>query len=113
MHLGDLDFTVPTSQGSTWSTTVEITVHDSGHTGIVGAVVSVGWSGSGPGETECITNGSGQCSVEHSGIHGKKTTLTVNNITHDGYTYDAAANHDEGAGDGDSSDGTAITVTKP
>ncbi len=110
MHIGDLDVTVTAIDGSTWSTTVEITVHDSGEGGLANAVVSVGWTGSGPSVTECTTTGgSGQCSVSHSGIHGKKTTLTVNNITHAGDTYNATANHDP---DGDS-DGTAITVSKP
>ena len=114
MHIGDLDETLTTSEGSTWSTTVVITVHDSGEGALAGAVVSVGWTGSGPSLTECttvITDGLGQCSVWHSGIHGKKTTLTVNNITLAGHTYDATANHDEV--DADGSDGTAITVSKP
>ncbi|MCH9052785.1 MAG: M36 family metallopeptidase, partial [Proteobacteria bacterium] len=108
MHIGDLDVMATTSQGSTWTATVQITVYDSGENLLAGAEVSVGWTGSGPGETVCTTI-DGQCSVTHSGIHGKKTTLTVNNITLDGYTYDAAANHDPES----DSDGTAITVSKP
>ncbi len=109
MHVGDLDASDPTSQGSTWSTTVTITVHDSGEGVVEGALVNVGWSGSGPAETDCTTDGSGQCTVSHSGIHGKKTTLTVGNVSLAEDTYDATANHDP---DGDS-DGTSMTVNKP
>ena len=103
MHIGDLDVTELANGGSTWSTTVEITVHDSFDNPLANATVSVGWSGSGPGDPGCTTDGSGQCGFLHSGIHGKKTTLTVNNITHLSLTYDSGANDV----------GTAITVQKP
>ena len=115
MHVGDLDATTGTDPGgSSWFTTVTITVHDSSDNPLAGATVSVGWTGSGPGQTECptLTDEFGKCTVSHSGIKGKKTTLTVNNITLAGYTYDAAANHDPDV-DPIDSDGTAITVPKP
>jgi VCBS repeat-containing protein len=102
VHVGNLDVFSTSSQGSTWSTTVTVTVHDSAEGVLAGALVSASWSGSGPGDNQCPTNGAGQCDLSHSGIHGKKTTLTIGNVTLAGSTYDAASNHV-----------TSITVNKP
>jgi hypothetical protein len=102
MHVGGLNVISTSSQGSTWSTTVRVTVYDSSEVGLAGATVSGSWSGSGPSDNQCVTDGSGQCDMSHSGIHGKKTTLTIGNVTLAGHAYDAASNHV-----------TSITANKP
>lgn len=122
MHVGDLDGTSADGPGPNWDATVTITVqdegtntdaHDSDEGVVAGATVTGTWS---DGTTStCTTDGDGTCSVTDR-FHGNKTTsatFTVDNITHDSLGYDPGDNHDEGSDDGDSSDGTTITVTFP
>lgn len=108
-HVGDLDGT-SISNGKTWQAQVIITIHDSSHQAVVGATVSGAWSGGWSGSSSCLTGTSGTCAVT-SGDMAKKVgsaILTVNNVEHAGFSYDAAGNHDP---EGNSS-GTAIQVNK-
>jgi PKD repeat protein len=110
VHVGDLDRT-STSQGSRWTATVTISVHDTNHGSVGGATVSGSWSNGASGTASCTTNGAGQCMVSKSGIHKKVSSVrfNVDGIAHPTLTYNAAGNHDP---DGDSN-GTSITVFKP
>ncbi len=110
MHVGDLDGS-NVNNGSTWTANVTITVHDEGHGALSSASVSGTWSNGTTGSASCTTNGSGTCTVSKSGIPKRvgSVRFTVGNVTHASLTYDSGANHDP---DG-SSDGTAITVSKP
>jgi hypothetical protein len=110
IHIGDLDG-ASTNQGSTWTATVTITVHDALHGPVADATASGSWNGAVSGSGSCTTNGSGQCTVAQSGIHKRfgSVTFSVDNVIHATLTYSAGDNHDP---DGDSS-GTSITVAKP
>ena len=81
---------------NSWSATVTITVHDSGHTPVANVTVAGDWSGASfsGGSNTCITDGSGQCSVSTGNIRNDPSvTYTVTDLTGTGYTYDASANH--------------------
>jgi PKD repeat protein len=108
MHVGDLD-RASTSQQSSWTATVTITVHNSSHGPLANAAVSGAWNGGSTGS--CTTNASGQCAVSRSGI-SKNTgsvSFTVTNVALAVFVYKPASNHDP---DGDSN-GTTISVIKP
>ncbi len=108
VHIGDLDGT-SINNGRTWTAEVIVTVHDGSHNPVSSATVNVSWS-IGNSDSK-ITNNDGQVTFSVSNIHKSNgsTTLTVNEVSHDDYSYDSSANHDP---DGDS-DGTSITVYKP
>ncbi len=108
MHVGDLD-RASTSQQSSWTATVTITVHNSSHGPLANAVVSAAWNGGGTGS--CTTNASGQCAVSRSGISRNtgSVNFTVTNVALGAFVYKPASNHDP---DGDSN-GTTISVIKP
>lgn len=108
MHVGDLDGT-SVSNGSTWTANVTVAIHDTGHGAVSSATVSGTWSNGTTGNASCTTNGS--CTVSKSGIPKRtgSVTFTVGNVTHSSLTYDSEPNHDP---DG-SSNGTAVTVSKP
>lgn len=110
MHVGDLDGTATTVKKN-WKATVTTAVHDGSHNPIANATVSGSWSGGYLGSFSVTTDGNGQCTVTSGSMNSSKNsaTLTVENVTASGYTYEFADNHDP---DGDS-DGTAITVYKP
>ena len=110
MHVGDMDGS-STQQGSKWTATVTITIHDANHNPVANATVSGKWSNGASGTASCTTGSNGQCSVNKSGIgNGKsRVTFTVNNVTRASYTFESASNHDP---DG-SSNGTRIVVRKP
>lgn len=112
LHVGDLDGAGTSQGGGKWTASVTITVHDNNHNPVVDATVSGNWGGeggSGPGS--CVTNASGQCTVQFTDISNgnKSISFAVGNLTHASLTYLATDNHDP---DGDS-DGTLITVNKP
>lgn len=110
MHVGDLDG-ASVNNGSTWTANVTITVHDEGHGGLSSATVSGTWSNGTTGNASCVTSGSGTCTVSKTGIPKRTGSVqfTVGNVTHATLTYASGANHDP---DG-SSNGTAVTVSKP
>lgn len=113
VHIGDLDG-FPSNDGTTWSATVELTVHDANHTPLNGVHVTGTWNRNGLNANECTTGdlgGNGTCIVLFPAL--KKSvrfvTFTVNSAVAAGRTYDATQNHDV---DG-SSNGTSVRVNKP
>lgn len=113
MHIGDLDGSA-SNDGTTWSATVEITVHGSDHAPLNGATVVGNWSPSGLNANTCTTGelgGNGTCIVLFPSLKKsvKSVTFTVTSVTASGQTYQQSVNHDV---DG-SSNGTKITVKKP
>jgi len=111
IHIGDLD-AFPSNDGSTWSATVEITVHDANHAPLNGAKVVGTWSRNGLNANTCTSGdlgGDGTCIVLFPGLRAKSVSFTVSSVTMAGKTYVATSNHDP---DG-SSNGTTIKVSKP
>jgi hypothetical protein len=113
MHVGDLDGW-GSNDGTTWSATVEITVHGSDHTPLNGATVVGDWSIGGLNANTCTTGelgGNGTCIVLFPSLRKnvKSVTFTVTSVTASGQTYQQSINHDV---DG-SSTGTKVTVKKP
>jgi PKD repeat protein len=107
-HLADLDG-ASTTQQNVWHATVTLTVHDSRHAVVSGALVTGLWS-DGTSAT-CTTNGDGQCAVSRSGIPRRIASVgfSVTNVTRPAFVYKPADNHDP---DGSSS-GTTISISKP
>jgi CARDB protein len=113
IHVGDLDG-FASNDGSSWSATVEITVHNASHAPLNGATVVGSWSPSGLNSDTCTTGdlgGNGTCIVLFPGLrkNTKFVTFTVNSVTMSGRTYQQPQNHDP---DG-SSNGTTQRVNKP
>jgi hypothetical protein len=99
---------------TSWSATVEITVHDANHAPLNGATVVGRWSRSGLNANTCTTGsggGNGTCIVLFPSISlgAAQIRYTVTSVTRTGFTYQSAANHDP---DG-SSNGTFIIVPRP
>jgi hypothetical protein len=112
MHVGDLDGSASGS-GSTWSATVEITVHGSDHAPLNGATVVGQWSVSGLNANTCTTGelgGNGTCIVLFPSLKKgtKAVTFTVTSVTASGQTYQANANHDVDGG----TNGTQVRVVR-
>ncbi|HEU5184594.1 MAG TPA: CARDB domain-containing protein [Gemmatimonadaceae bacterium] len=113
IHIGDLDG-FPMRGASSWSATVDITVHDANHQPLNGVTVVGRWSRSGLNSNTCTTGdggGNGTCIVLFPSISlgASQIRFTVSSATRTGFTYESAANHDP---DGDSN-GTAIIVRRP
>ncbi|HEX6144211.1 MAG TPA: hypothetical protein VFZ01_15950, partial [Geminicoccaceae bacterium] len=110
VHVGDLDGS-STNNGKTWEAAVTIAVHQSGgHEAVGGATVSGIWNPGGSGS--CETGGNGRCQVVRGGNAKKQgsVTFTVMSVSSGAGEYASGENHDP---DGDSVDGTSITVAKP
>ena len=88
-------------------------MHDGGEGLISNATVSGSWSNGTSGTESCMTEQAGQCDITRTNINknSASVTFTVDNLTHTTLYYNTGANHDDE--DGDSSDGTTITVLKP
>ena len=115
IHVGDLDGITSVS-GSTWSATVEVTVHDANHSPLNGATVVGTWTGAGAlASNTCTTGelgGNGTCIFLAPSLSmktKKSVSFTVSSVTMTGMTYQSSANHDP---DG-SSNGTTIKVNRP
>jgi len=110
LHVGNLNGFVA-SNGNTWTATVQITVHDSRHNLVSGAIVHGSWNGSGT-DAACPTpsGSNGICSVVLSVIPNatKMVSYAVTGITLAGYVYKPSMNHDP---DG-SSNGFSVTVKR-
>jgi len=113
MHIGDLDGT--TSRGSTsWSATVEITVHDVNHNPLNGATVKAVWSVSGLNSNTCTTGelgGNGTCVMlfPNLSLSTPSVTLRIQKVTKTGQVYNSNDNHDVDGG----TNGTGIRVIRP
>jgi CARDB protein len=113
IHVGDLD-AFPSNDGTTWSATVEITVHDNNHQPLNGATVVGSWNRAGLNSNTCTTGdlgGNGTCIVLFPGLRRtvKTVIFTVTSVTMAGNAYVQSSNHDA---DG-SSNGTSIKVNRP
>ena len=107
MHVGDLDGSVAAARKS-WSATVTITVHDSSHLPVSGAIVTGTWSGAtGTVGLSDPTDSNGVCSLTKSNIKSTiaSVNFTVAGVTKAGYTY-TPANHNPES----DSNGTVITI---
>jgi hypothetical protein len=113
MHIGDLDG-IASRSSSSWSATVEITVHDASHNPINGATVVGKWSRTGLNANTCTTGelgGNGTCIVLFPALplSAGQVRFTVQSVTRAGSTYQSGTNHDV---DG-SSNGTYVVVRRP
>ena len=113
IHIGDLDGSA-SRNGSNWSVTVEITVHDANHNPLNGATVVGHWSQLGTNSNTCTTGdlgGNGTCVVLFPSLKRSVTfvNFTVVSVTRPDRTYDRTLNHDV---DG-SSNGTTVRVNRP
>ena len=93
-----------------WDATVEAQVVDAGGAPVSNATVSGTWSTG--GGNSCTTDSSGWCSVTKKRLKlgVVSVTFTVDDVAHSTLSYDPAANVDS---DGDSVNGTVITVDQP
>ena len=114
MHVGNLT-AIPSNDGSSWSATVEIEVHDAAHQPLNGVTVVGSWTPNGFLTANTCTTGElggvGTCIVLYPGISNrrKSVTFSVNSLTMPFGTYVSADNHDVDGG----SNGTTIKVNKP
>jgi hypothetical protein len=113
MHIGNLT-SFPSNDGTSWSATVEIEVHDAAHNVLNDATVVGSWTPPGLNSNTCTTGdlgGNGTCIVLYPGINNKKKSVSfsVNSLTKSLYTYASGSNHDPDGG----SNGTTIKVNKP
>jgi FtsP/CotA-like multicopper oxidase with cupredoxin domain len=106
MHIGNLSGAVTNVSpggggGGSYTVTVTVTVHNASHGVLSGVTVSGAWTttagGFTPVTSSCVTNGSGQCTVQAThNLNPNNTnnnlTFTVNNLTLASYTYNAAGN---------------------
>jgi hypothetical protein len=108
MHVGDLDGS-STISGSRWDAHAIVTIHNGNDNPLANATVNGSWSNGG-GSGNCVTNGSGQCTITTSNLKNNisQITFTVNNVTHASNSYQSSANHDP---DGDSN-GSSIVVLR-
>jgi hypothetical protein len=111
MHIGDLDGSA-TVKGKNWTARVTIRVETATHGALANATVTGVWSNGASGSANCRTSVVGVCTVSKASISTsiESVTFTVTGVTLAGRTYDASANHDP---DGDSTEGTAIDVSRP
>jgi hypothetical protein len=111
IHVGNLTGSAA-GNGTTWSATAEITVHDHRHSLVNGVTVQGSWGGSNVGQ--CLTGSAGTtgtCTIVLSSIPTSTglVSFSVTGLTGSGYVYKSAANHDP---DG-SSNGTTVFVRRP
>jgi hypothetical protein len=110
-HVADLDGLGMPGKNS-WYTTVTVTVLDDDQTPVGQATIRGLWNGGDLGGAECVTDGSGQCSLTSDKLNSQKysdLSFTVDSVIHDTLTYEPADNSDP---EGDS-DGTTIIVNRP
>jgi hypothetical protein len=110
VHVGNLTG-LATSNGTTWSATVEITVHDSRHNPVNGVTVDGSWGSATSACTTGEAGGNGTCTVVYASIPNTTwlVSFAVSSLTGPGYIYRSSLNHDP---DG-SSNGTTIFVRQP
>jgi hypothetical protein len=107
IHVGDLDGS-STQNGGRWNANVTITIHSGSENPVANVTVNGSWSSG--GSSNCVTNGSGQCTIISDDFKNNvaNVTFTVTSVSLAGYTYQPGDNHDP---DGDSN-GTAIVIYK-
>ena len=113
MHIGDLDGTT-TSSATSWSATVEVTVHDVNHNLINGATVKGVWSVTGLNSNTCTTGelgSTGTCIMLFPSLSRSTPSVTfrIQKVTKAGQLYNSNDNHDVDGG----TNGTGIKVNRP
>lgn len=113
LHVGNLE-SLANSGGTSWSASVDITIHDANHQPLNGVHILGAWNPAGLASDECVTGdlgGNGTCFVLFPFVPNSQAsvTFTVNSATLAGFVYQPGANHDPDGG----SNGTAITVNRP
>ncbi len=110
VHVADLDgVSKIKGKSGKWEVTVTVTIHDADNNLIAGATVTGTWTGAASGSISGVTGADGIVTLRTGNMtSGAEVTFTVDDVTGDGLTYDATANHDP---DGDSN-GTTIIVPK-
>jgi CARDB len=113
MHIGDLDGTT-TSSATSWSATVEVTVHDVNHNPLNGATVKGVWSVTGLNSNTCTTGelgGNGTCIMLFPSLSRSTPSVTfrIQKVTKTGQIYNSNDNHDVDGG----TNGTGIRVMRP
>ncbi len=110
VHVADLD-DASTSQGTSWTGAVVITVQDENLSPVAGVTVTGTFTRGTSGTFTCVTDGSGQCTISRAGILNSraKVLFRIDNLSHAFLAYDPVANTDP---DGDS-DGTMIDLFRP
>jgi len=111
VHVGNLTGSA-VSNGTTWTASVVVTVHDWRHNLVNGVLVQGSWGD--PNTGSCVSGDSGAngtCTITYASIPTSTflVSLAVSSLTGTGYVYKSAANHDP---DG-SSNGTTIFVRRP
>lgn len=75
-----------------WQVFVTVTVEDQNGDPLAGALVSGSWSGAASGLVSGTTDGTGTVTLSTSNLNGGSSVLfTVNNVSLDGYDYDAGS----------------------
>jgi hypothetical protein len=108
MHVGGLEGNgVPASKGNKWNATVTVTVHNEGHDPNNGITVNGTWSGGTSGGGSCLTDSTGQCSIDKNNLRSSvnSVTFTVDSLTDNSGTY----YYESGAND----TGSSIDITRP
>lgn len=109
VHVADLEGQASVKgQSGRWEALVTVTVVDGTGALVDGATVTATWTGAASGTVTGTTSG-GTVTLSSGNLSsGSEATLTIDDISATGLTYDQTLNGDA---DGDS-DGTSITVTK-
>lgn len=96
-----------TSGSLVWRATVVVSVHDAYHGPVNGATVSGQWSGGASGSANCVTDGSGYCTIQKTGLDAgtASVSFTLVGITYGSDPYLPDHNHDLS--------GNTITMAKP
>jgi hypothetical protein len=95
MHLANLSGTSVTGgSGGKWNAIAQITVEDADGVRLGGVTANGTWSNGANGGASCITNASGQCSVQKNNLKRQvsSVTFTINTLVLTGYEYDAGDN---------------------
>ncbi len=93
MHISNIEAITEVSGRNKWNMEVKITVVDETNSPLSGVTVAGYWSGGTSGESSCMSDANGQCSVSRTGLSQRKTvSFTVSDMTRNGYNYDADAN---------------------
>ncbi|MDT8389968.1 MAG: tandem-95 repeat protein [Lentisphaeria bacterium] len=93
IYVSDIAMSSASVPGGRYSGIATITVLDDLGAPVVGATVSVDWSGAAAGSGSGVTGATGQAVIESAAVKGGGTfTATVTGVTATGYTYNPALN---------------------
>jgi PKD repeat protein len=92
-----------------WSSAVTVTAHGADERPIVGATISVAWTGGVTKTATCVTGSTGQCTFQSGTLSYLRSwvTLTITNVAAPLSSYTGSANHTP------SGAGSAITMIRP